>query len=41
MKLKKCPKCGKYTMKDECKKCKVKTKDAGAKFLTAQAAQTF
>lgn len=32
MKLRKCPVCRKYTLKDFCEKCKEKTKDAGYKF---------
>ena len=33
MKLKKCPSCKKYTLKDTCVRCDKKTKDAHYKFL--------
>jgi len=33
MKLKKCQKCLKYTLKKECEKCKEKTSDAHYKYL--------
>ncbi|PJE81644.1 ribosome biogenesis protein [Candidatus Pacearchaeota archaeon CG10_big_fil_rev_8_21_14_0_10_32_42] len=33
MNLKKCEKCFSYTLHEECKKCKIKTKDAHYKFL--------
>ncbi len=33
MKLKKCLKCNKYTLKEICSKCKSKTKNAHYKFL--------
>jgi rRNA maturation protein Nop10 len=33
MKLKKCPKCNSYNLKEICRKCKEKTKDAHYKFL--------
>lgn len=33
MKLKKCPTCSKYTLKDICSKCNEKSKDAHYKFL--------
>ena len=33
MKLKKCPKCKIYTLKDNCPKCKKTSKDAHYKFL--------
>jgi recombinational DNA repair protein RecR len=33
MKLKKCPNCKSYTLKEICKKCNEKTKDAHYKFL--------
>ncbi len=32
-KLKKCPKCGRYTLKETCPKCKQKTKEAHYKFV--------
>ncbi len=33
MKLKKCKKCDKYTLKDKCPKCQEKTSDAHYKFI--------
>lgn len=33
MKLKKCPECKKYTLKELCPKCDSKTKDAHYKFI--------
>ncbi len=33
MKLKKCPKCSNYTLKNSCPKCKQKTKSAHYKFV--------
>ncbi len=33
MKLKKCPTCKKYSLKNTCAKCKVETKDAHYKFI--------
>ena len=33
MKLKKCPVCKKYTLKDLCPKCGLKTKEAHYKFI--------
>lgn len=33
MKLKKCPKCKTYTLKENCPKCESKSKDAHYKFL--------
>ncbi len=33
MKLKKCPTCNSYSLKEICKKCKIKTKEAHYKFL--------
>ena len=33
MKLKKCPECKTYTLKDSCSKCKSKTKEAHYKFV--------
>ncbi|MBU2562598.1 MAG: RNA-protein complex protein Nop10 [Nanoarchaeota archaeon] len=33
MKLKKCPECKKYTLKEKCPKCSSKTKEAHYKFL--------
>lgn len=33
MKLKKCPSCNSYTLKDDCPKCKNKTSDAHYKFI--------
>lgn len=33
MKLKKCPECNTYTLKELCPKCKCKTKDAHYKFV--------
>lgn len=33
MKLKKCPKCGKYTLDENCDKCESKSKDAHYKFI--------
>ena len=33
MKLKKCPKCNKYTLKDSCDKCNNKTSGAHYKFI--------
>ncbi|MBU2616106.1 MAG: hypothetical protein KKC19_03305 [Nanoarchaeota archaeon] len=32
-KLKKCPECKKYTLKESCSKCKKETKDAHYKFV--------
>ncbi|MCA9487404.1 MAG: hypothetical protein KC516_00405 [Nanoarchaeota archaeon] len=33
MKLKKCPKCDSYTLKENCNKCKSKSKEAHYKFI--------
>lgn len=33
MKLKKCPKCKTYTLKNDCKKCKEHNKSAHYKFI--------
>jgi len=33
MKLKKCPECKNYTLKENCSKCNSRTKDAHYKFL--------
>jgi len=33
MKLKKCPKCNSYTLKEICSKCNLETKSAHYKFL--------
>lgn len=33
MKLRKCPECEKYTLKENCKNCKEKTKNAHYKFI--------
>ncbi|MBT4257995.1 hypothetical protein HOD88_02340 [archaeon] len=33
MKLKKCPSCNSYTLKENCNKCKIKTKEAHYKFI--------
>jgi rRNA maturation protein Nop10 len=30
--MKKCPKCFAYTLKDSCEKCKIKAEQAGYKF---------
>ncbi len=35
MKLKKCPTCNSYTLKNNCSKCKKKTSDAHYKFVKA------
>jgi len=32
MKIKKCPKCGTYTLREKCR-CKIRTKLAGYKFI--------
>ncbi|VVB80062.1 Nucleolar RNA-binding protein, Nop10p family [uncultured archaeon] len=33
MKLRKCPKCKEYSLKENCKKCKLPTEDAHYKFI--------
>jgi len=39
MKLKKCPTCNLYTLKESCPKCKNKAKDAHYKFIKVKNAQ--
>ena len=36
MKLRKCKKCKKYTLKDKCPKCDEKTSDAHYKFIKSK-----
>jgi len=33
MKIRKCPECRTYTLKEKCKRCKGKTKQAGYKYI--------
>lgn len=40
MKLKKCEDCNSYTLKENCKKCGKKTKEAHYKFLNLKDAKT-
>lgn len=39
MKLKTCPSCNKYTLKDSCSKCKKHSKDAHYKFIKPKNSQ--